>query len=289
MHSKLSPKLTTTVTVPDGYGKCHDWFPSDFPSFLTELEHITEACAGDDPAPLFRGHANEAWRLDCTFVRNFIETIFSLEDYQKFDREKRRSIIFHQSVLSLFLLKFGVIFTPSLEALEMEKSAGIDPWFEFMKHSQQYPETDRGLKGTFLTDWTTSPDIAIYFANDRRIGAGAVWVCDLVETGKTLQVKKMGEILALMQEKNFSSTPAGVPLIFHPKLQALHPRAVAQLPVYIAQMDYRADLADAWITQEAELVDRQIFIKLILPNGSQSACHQYLAEKGITREVIYPI
>ena len=196
---------------------------------------------------------------------------------------------FHQSVLSLFLLKFGVLSTPSHEALENEKIEGIDPWFEFIKHSQQYPETDWFIKGTFVTDWTTSPDIAIYFANDGRTGTGAVWVCDSVETGKTLQVKKMGEILNLMQKKNFSSTPAGVPLIFHPKIQASHPRAAGQCPVYIAQMDYRADLADAWITQEAQLVDRQIFIKLILPNGSQSACGQYLVEKGITREVVYPV
>jgi hypothetical protein len=186
------------------------------------------------------------------------------------------------------LLKFGVLSTPSQEALEKEKLEDIDPWFEFIKHSQQYPETDSFIKGTFVTDWTTSPDIAIYFANECRTGAGAVWVCDAVETGKTLQVKKMGEILGLMHEKNFSNTPAGVPLIFHPKIQALHPRAAGQRPVYIAQMDYRADLADAWITQEAELTDRQIFMKLILPNGTQSECGQYLTKNGVTREVVYP-
>lgn len=286
---KLSPKLTTTVTTPDGYGGCHDWHPYDFPSFLAELKHITESCVGDDPAPLFRGHANDAWRLDCTFVRSFIETIFVLEDYQTLNQNIRRSISFHRSVLSLFFLKFGVLSIPSREALQKEKTDGIDPWFEFIKHTQQYPESDWFIKGTFVTDWTTSPDIAIYFANDGRTGAGAVWVCDSGETGKTLQIKKMGEILTLMQEKNFSSSPAGVPLIFHPSVQALHPRAAAQCPVYIAQMDYRADLADAWITQEAELGDRQIFIHLILPNGSQDECNRYLAKKGITHEVVYPV
>jgi hypothetical protein len=227
--------------------------------------------------------------LDCTFLRSFIETIFALKDYQALNRNIRRSIPFHHSVISLFLLKFGVLSTPSREALQHEKIDGIDPWFEFIKHTQQYPESDWFIKGTFAIDWTTSPDIALCFANHGRTESGAVWICDSVETGKTLQVKKMGEILTLMQERNFSNIPAGIPLIFHPKVQTLQPRAVTQCPVYIAQMDYRADLADAWLTQEAELGDRQIFVKLILPKGSQNECSQYLAENGITREVVYPV
>lgn len=200
---KLAPKLTTTIASPDGYCGCHDWQPYDFSCFLIELNHIIESCAGGDPAPLFRGQSNAAWRLDCTFVRNFIETIFSLKNYQTLNQKIRRSITFHQSVLGLFLLKFGILSTPSQEALQMEKDHGIDPWFEFLKHTQQYPESDGFIKGTFVTDWTTCPDIAIYFANDKRSGAGAVWIFDSVETGKTLQIKKMGEILTLMQEKNF--------------------------------------------------------------------------------------
>lgn len=54
-------------------------------------------------------------------------------------------------------------------------------------------------------------------------------------------------------------------------------------------MDYRADLGDAWLTQEAELGDRQTFIKLILPNGSQNECNQYLEKNGITRALVYPV
>ncbi len=275
--------------MPDGYGGFHDWCPQDFQSFLVELRHITEACSGRNSKPFFRGHANDRWSLDCTFVRSFIEGIFSLDDYQKLNRQIRRSINFHQSVLSLFLLKFGVLSSPSHEALGLERTEGIDPWFELMKHSQQYPEKDWGIMGTCLTDWTFSPDIALYFANDGRIGPGAVFICEPLEMGKVLQVKKMAEVLKLMQEKIFSNPSAGVPLIFHPKIQAPHPRAAAQNPVYIAQMDYRADLADAWLTQESGLVDRQIFIKLILPNGSQDECDMYLRKKRITSEVVFPV
>lgn len=276
--------LETTITSPDG----HDWWPADFPSFLKELKHIVGSCVGDDPCPLYRGQSSHDWLLDCTFVRAFIRTIFSIEDYRTLNRKVRRSILFHKSVLSLLLLKFGVLSTLRREALEREQSEGIDPWYEFIKHFQQYPESDWFIKGTFMLDWTTSPEIALYFANDRRSGAGAVWVCDAVETGRTRPVKKMAEILDLMHQKNLSDTPQGVPLIFHPPVQALHPRAAAQRPVYVAQMDYRCDLADAWYTQEASLVDRHIFVKLALPSGTVDECAQYLAANGITDEVVYP-
>ena len=281
---KIGPAVRTTIISDDG----HDWHPQDFPSFLIELKHIVGSCVGDDPAPLFRGQSNHGWLLDCTFVRSFVRTIFSIENYQTLNRQVRRSILFHKSVLSLLLLKFGVLSTPSQEAFEKEKSEGVDPWYEFIKHSQQYPESDSFVKGTFVLDWTTSSDIALYFANQGRSGAGAVWICDSAETGKTLQVKRMGEVLELMHLKNLSDTPQGVPLIFHPTVQALHPRAAAQFPVYIAQMDYRCDLADAWFTQEAALVESQIFVKLVLPEETQDECTEYLTGKGITREVVYP-
>jgi len=42
----------------------------------------------------------------------------------------------------LFLLKFGTIGKPSQGLLEAEKAHAIDPWFEWLKNLQQYPEND---------------------------------------------------------------------------------------------------------------------------------------------------
>lgn len=281
---RISPLLNSTSVSPDG----HEWLPTNFDAFLQELQHIVAACSGDDPAPLFRGQSDYSWPLECTFVRNFISRVFSLTDYRVLTKQIRRSVAFHKSVLSMLLLKFGVIGKPSDEAFEREKGTNIDPWYESLKYCQQYPENDHFIQGTFLTDWTTSHDIAIYFANDGRTETGAVWICDSPETGKTLQVKKLGEILEVMNARNFSDQPAGVPLLFHPSVQTFQPRAANQRPVYVAQMDYRCDIADYWVTQELALGGRLIFIKLILPPGSSEACNVYLSSKGITREVVYP-
>lgn len=285
----ISPLFDTTITSADG----HEWLPVGFPAFLAELKHIIMACTGDDPAPLFRGQSDSTWLMDCTFVRNFVQKVFSLSNYQSLDRKIRQSGLFHKSVLSLLLLKFGVLSTPSQEAFTRAKSEDIDPWYEFLKHCQQYPEkypeNDRFIHGTCLIDWTTSPDVALYFANDCREGAGAIWICDTVETGKTLQIKKLGEILELMHAKNLSDAPASVPLIFHPQLQTFQPRAAEQHPVYVVQMNYSCDLADVWASQEKTLKEgRRIFIKLILPDGTHNECTDYLISKGMTTKVIYP-
>jgi hypothetical protein len=92
-----------------------------------------------------------------------------------------------------------------------------------------------------------------------------------------------------MNAKNFADEPLGAPLIFHPSLQTFQPRAANQWPVYIAQMDYRFDIADAWASQEAALDGRLIFTKLILPPGSSEECSKYLVSKGITRDVVFPV
>lgn len=116
----------------------------------------------------------------------------SFEDFlQELHHLKRivESAACHLSLLNLYLLRFGVLAHPSAELQAAAHEHGLDPWFEFLKRLQQYPEEDGFfLKGTNLIDWTQSPDVALYFANDMRIGEGAIYVCDATATGKTLQV-----------------------------------------------------------------------------------------------------
>jgi len=193
---------------------------------------------------------------------------------------------YHRVVLNILLLKFGVIVRPPHEHM-----SGHDAWHDLMRDLQQYPERDHHhSKGTFYLDWTRSSDIAIFFANLNRCGDGAVWVCDAAATGQTLQVKQLGEILDLMNKRGNRCKPKapGCPLLFHP-----HPppdlRAQRQQVVYIAQMDLRFDLASLWLSRDKENnAQGQVFVKLILPDGTQGECSSYLTQKGITESCLFP-
>jgi hypothetical protein len=86
-----------------------------------------------------------------------------------------------------------------------------------------------------------------------------------------------------------SPRPPGCPLIFHPPCRSPDERARRQEAVYIAQMDLRYDLATFWsLCEEKGGWAEQIFVKLILPDGTQEECAAYLASKGITASWIFP-
>ena len=287
----IQPKLKSTEHSDD----LREWVPSSFDSFLIELDHIISSCDGEDPAPLFRGQTNYEWFVDSTFVRNCIQHIFTIPDYHKLKNEIRLTVSFHRTITSLHLLKFGTVWKPSQESFEREKYDDIDPWFELLKNLQQYPERDYFINGTFLVDWSRSKDIALYFATYRgkgetrsvSSGNGAVWIFDAVSTGKTLQTKKLGEILSLMSGEEFLNGNKTFPLLFHPPKQTFQPRSINQVPVYIAQMDFRYDLADVWATYE-DKNKKRVFIKLILSENLKNSAVKYLESQGVTEDSVYP-
>ena len=174
-------------------------------------------------------------------------------------------------------------------------SDGIDPWYELLKNKQQYPENDYFINGTFLLDWSRSQDIGLYFAvyqgkgGARNIspGHGALWIYDAVATGKTLQTKQVGEILTLMSGEEFLNGNKTFPLLFHPPKQTPQPRAKNQVPVYIAQMDFRYDVAEVWAPYENEK-KKKVFIKLILNEELKDTAANYLEAKGVTEQFVYP-
>lgn len=287
----ISPKRKSTRSGPNG----RQWIPTSFDNFLIESDHITKYCESSSPATFFRGQSNYEWPLDSSFIRCAIQHLFGLPEYHTLSDTIRQSLAFHKVINSLLLLKYGHLFKPSEEAVLAEKSHNIDSWYESLKNLQQYPEKDSFVKGTFLLDWTGKRDIALYFATydgkgeNRRITQihGAMWVLDAVATGNTLQDTKLGDLLTIMNSAEHFNADKTLPLIYHPKIQTHQPRAANQMPVYIAQMDYRYDLADLWAAYE-NMHNKKLFVTLILTENLKSASSKYLSKAGVTEDVIYP-
>lgn len=290
----LGPRIKSTLCSPD----CREWVPSTLDNLLSEIEYISKINSEADALTLFRGQSNSGWPLDSTFVRNGISTLFGINLYQQLPGTIRNEVSFHRSMAALLLMKFGTIIKPSREALDKERSHGIDPWYELQKNVQQYPENYNEvpfIKGTFFLDWTYLPDIALYFAtfdgvkSGRRISAnnGAVWVYDASSTGKILQEEKLGKILKLMTTPDFLNGEKTFPLMFHPRRQTSQLRAVNQEPIYIAQMDFRYDLADVWASYELQ-GNEKVFFKIHVLESLKHDLAKYLESKGITEEHVYP-
>jgi len=135
--------------------------------------------------------------------------------------------------------------------------------------------------GTNLIDWSRSCDVALYFANQDRQGAGAIFVCDATSTGKTLQTVPVAEILAKVRMQVMQGLPNGSPLLFSPKAQIAYQRAKNQQAVYFAQMDLRLDLMEHWRLQGKANSGETIAVKLVLPPGSEQDCDAYLGSRGV--------
>ncbi len=116
---------------------------------------------------------------------------------------------------------------------------------------------------------------------------GALWIYDAVATGKTLQTKQLGDILTMMSSEEFFNGNKTFPLLFHPPKQTYQPRARNQAPVYIAQMDFRYDVAEVWAAYENEK-NKKVFIKLILNKDLKDIAANYLESRGITEQFVYP-
>lgn len=229
-----------------------------------------------------------AFKLDFrTLVQ---EVVLGISPDSKISDYVAASTQLHRVLLNLLLLKYGILVRPfhELEALA-EANQGIDTWFELMKRYQQYSEEDPcNLKGSSLLDWTLSPDIALYFANDNRSGDGVVYICDATATGKTLQIIPVGEILDKMNQVGNSGHSLGSPLLFCPPEQVHSQRAKNQQAVYFAQMDLRIDLETHWRVVEKENGGEIILVKLVLPSGTEEETKQYLLDSGISESFIYP-
>jgi hypothetical protein len=286
---KASPSVKSTE-----YGNyAYEWIPCCFDSFLKELYHIKEVGSSAEHLLIYRGHKDRRWLLDSTFIRHVKENILGVSAISKVRSDYRKSLEFHRMLGSLFLYKFGTLTEPSQELFDLAEEHSIDPWFEWMKRIQQYPNEDLGpMWGSFLIDWTQNEKVAMYFANERRNGIldGAIWIADVNAMGKVLHRDiPVVEILRLFQDAFKNDKQFGCPLVFYPQKQIANQRANNQNAIYVAQMDLRLDLAEIWSHMEKDAGgNEKIFIKLVLPRGTTNKCKEWLLNNNIDDSFIYP-
>lgn len=285
----ITPSLRTTHSS-NGYA---EWEPASFPDFLAELAHVKSHCASLNHCAIYRGHPRTEWRLDSTFAR-FVKTqILGIDPAELIKYDYRHSLEYHRLISSFFLCKFGTLTVPSQDLMRVSKENGGDPWFEWMKRIQQYPQEDRtNLRGTFLLDWTQNWQIGVFFANHERSNedVGVVHVADMTQTGNILHRDlTVGVIIDKLREAFRRDQPVGCPLMFYPRCQIACQRATNQDAIYVAQMDLRIDLAEHWRMMDKATADgSRILLRILLPKGTKQEVQDWLAAKGITDDYVYP-
>lgn len=268
----------------------HEWIPSSFSAFIQELEHFVSSEKKQNNSILFRGHSNYQWLLDSTFIRNVKKNILNVDPLSKIRHDYRYSKEYNRLIASLFLYKFSIVTQPSQDLKKLAKK-GIDPFFEWMKRIQQYPNEDvSSLRGTFLIDWSKNEKVAMFFASDydEFHNDGALWIVNLTATGKVLHRDLTLEKILTKYKKAFiTDKPFGLPLVFFPRYQLECEQANNQEVVYVAQMDMRLDLFELWEKYEIEN-NKQVITKLRLPHKIKKECRNWLESNGITKKFLFP-
>lgn len=290
----LSNQSLMSSSIPKG----GIWRPESFKDLMNEIENIGLMAQDNDSLILFRGQSNNEWPLDSTFVRNCIQTLFNIKDYTKLPSHIRYQPTFHRAIAGLLLMKFDKIIKPSQEAFEKEQSHGIDPYFELFKHVQQYPEKyDESpfIKGTNFIDWTYVSDIALYFSTfegtgkNKKIGSndGAFYVFNASGTGGIHQTIKFERLLQNMSSFEYLNGDGALPLMLHPQKQTKQHRAFNQKPIYITQMNFSYSLSDVW-EQYEKGNNTKVFLKIVIDKDMKNEISDYLNEKGVSENHVYP-
>lgn len=268
---------------------CAEWRPTSFENFLGELQNLVAQSSAERSLLIFRGQRDRNWLLDSKFVRSCKAHLFGMEAGRRFSKALQQSNHLNDAFAALFFLKFDLLIVPSQELANAERNDQVDAYFELHRRLQQYPDIDQGpLLGSNFVDWSRSSDVALYFANEQRVGDGALFVCDASATGKTQQTASVSNVVDVIWQRWQKSEAFGGPLLFSPAAQIADARVANQQAIYFAQMDMRYDLEEIWSMREMEQPDQKILVKLVLPDGTQGEVTQYLESKGIKESFIYP-
>ncbi len=284
-----TPLLSKTEVALNNY----EWRPGSFKDFLAELNHIKDSL---EEACLFRGHRQIDWLMDSTFSRS-LKQMLKLPITQQYPEQAWDDVELQHYLAKLWLQKVDAVqLNPDLLKTEPQ---GIDPYFEYHRHHQQNPDAeyinDVDPKGTNFVDFSYDWRVGLYFANCKRDEKeeGALFIVRQTVLGPVLLTKPFSHTIEALRDVlvlNPKTAYSGLPLMVHPKAHmnnSLDPKPKRQDAVYIAQMDFRFDLGLSWELRQLT-TGKQVFIKLILPAGSQEEVAAFLEGQGITCEYLFP-
>lgn len=264
------------------------WSPATAEALFEELRLLIS----QDALRLFRGHSDFSWLIDSKFARTVKTNTFGFQPGHGPLAVIATSPYFVQVLYGLLHLKFGVLGSPSPQLFALSDAhPGLDPWFEWMKKMQQYPQTDvpAAFAGTPLLDWSTDWRVALWFAcADAGDADGAVYVWDATASGACQSTRTVRELLDHIQDHDWNRGEIpGLPMIFRPPVMTHMARAVAQRAMYVAQIDLRRSLENVFREHETRL-EHRLFLKIRVVNGIKQQVLALLRESGIDQAAMYP-
>lgn len=288
----LKPLKKSTVVS----NNCHEWKPETFSDFQEEIAHLLREIK---EAFLFRGHRKSDWLVDSTLARS-LKVQRGMRVTQRYSDEELAAVSLQHELARVWVGKFRAIeLSPELRQFAAQ---GIDGYFEYHRHHQQNPGDplirDIAPPGTNFVDFTHNWKVALFFANKGREkeDEGALFIVRQKELGsKTLHrggnsIRKIMSELEEWLTKKPDEMYGQLPLMVYPEKQLgneLDPKPARQEAVYLVQTDFRVDLELSW-EMLREQTNNQVFVKLVLPVGSEREVQEYLTAEGVTEQFLMP-
>ena len=278
------PRRADTALSPGG----RVWSPATAEALFEELQSLVS----QDALRLFRGNRDFSWLIDSKFARTVKTNAFGFNPSEVPLPAIATSRYFVDVLYGMLHLKFGVLGSPSPQVLALSDAhPGMDPWFEWMKNMQQYPDTDvpAALAGTPLLDWSTDWRVGLWFAcADAGNVDGAIYVWDATTSGECQSTRTVRELLDRIAEHDWQQGAIpGLPMIFRPAAMTHMARATAQRALYVAQIDLRWPLEQVFRENEARLGHR-LFLKIRVADALKPQVRELLREDGIDQAAMYP-
>lgn len=285
MSDWLSPASDDTERLEQ-----YTWRVQSLAGLLAEVDALKEI----EEVPFWRGHAESTWPLNSTMAR-WVQSNLMNKSFSSLVEHPTDETVFRDfSRFALF--KFRQALNPSEDFLAVCKQKNLDAHFEVIKNLQQFPEIYSPWiveTGTPMLDWSQDPLVGLFFAisnfrGDALVsGQGALFAYLKSRSGNVLIKGPVSELFTAWESAIDRDERPGMPLIVCPDKQMDEERPKAQSAVYVLQADLAHSLDVYWY-KKSEEVERQIFLKILIPGHVKLDLWEFLQGNHITARRLFP-